>query len=124
MKALMVIDGKTISPFDIKSIEGTHGRRCCWDSWNRKKLWHPLMDTYIDLLPWWKRGMARRKFQCAWYYHKPFVQVRLNDSWNNIRFECKNNRECDEMLTQLRNEWDQALAKFHGTGCNFGLKDK
>jgi hypothetical protein len=121
MKALMVIDGRTISPFDIKSITSQGGYRRRWDN---KKLWHPMIEMYIRRLPWWKRGVVRNTFQCAWYYHKPSVTVRLNDSWCNIRIECKNNRECDEMLTQLRSEWDQALAKFHGTGCNFGLKDK
>lgn len=123
MKALMVIEGQTISPFDIKSIGVNHGHRPRWCSWNGDALWHPLMDTYIDMLPWWKRWTISRRYQIAYHYHQPYVQVRLNDSWHNIRIKCKNNRECDEIAIQLHRDWDQAMAKFHGTGCNFGLKD-
>jgi hypothetical protein len=121
MKALMVIDGRTISPFDIESIVGATGSRHRWD---QRKLWHPFLETYIKRLPWWKRGTVRRRFPQAYHYHRPYVQVHLDDRWRSIRIECRNNQECDEMATRLRSEWDQALAKFHGTGCNFNQQEK
>jgi hypothetical protein len=125
MKALMVIDGRTISPFGIKSITSHGGCRRRWCSHNEaKKLWHPMIETYIRRLPWWKRGVVRNTFPNAVHYHQSYVQVRLRDHWHNIRIECNTVRERDEMLIKLRSEWDQAMTKFHGTGCNFGLKDK
>jgi hypothetical protein len=121
MKALMVIDGRTVSPFDIKTITSHGGYRRRWDN---KKLWHPMIEMYIRRLPWWKRGVVRNTFPNAVHYHQSYVQVRLRDHWHNIRIECNTVRERDEMLIKLRSEWDQAMTKFHGTGCNFGLKDK
>jgi hypothetical protein len=125
MKALMVIDNHTISPFDIKSIDGDGGHRRRWCSYSTaKKLWHPMIETYIKRLPWWKRRPVHRRFPQAYYYHQPYVNVRREGHWHDIRIECRNVRERDALVYQLRSDWDQALANFHGKGCNFNPQDK
>jgi hypothetical protein len=123
MKALMIIRDTTISPFDIKSVQRKGGfrRKLCGET--NCKLWHPMINTYIKRLPWWKRMIAYHRFNIAYYYHKPYVQVRLTDYWRNIDINCKNNRERDRMANFIHADWDRAMAKFHGDGCNFNQKE-
>ena len=117
MKALIKINGRPINPFSIRhiGIGGAQGRRKK-DDFGRK-LYHTMASKLNTSRPWYKSMFAR--FYKTTPYRHPYVYIEISNKWyDNIEIQCTNFEECRILKKKLIEEWDDAIAKFHGSNIN------
>jgi hypothetical protein len=121
MKALITInDGannsRTVSPLHINEItkSSDHGRRR--RGYNSEKMYHPSINLYINKLPWYQRRMVRKKYPASWHYRKPYVEINCdNRFYDRMRMQFNNTTERDVYYAKVMKQWDEGMAKFHGS---------
>lgn len=114
--ALITVGNHLVSPLDIKYVRPYAGHRAKWDYWDGNiKLWHPMINSYIDKLPWYQRAWVRRKYAVCARHASAHVEIKITGlgHWP-VDIEFSSNRKANEYAVNMTNAWDQALAKFHG----------
>jgi hypothetical protein len=48
------------------------------DFWNDgKKLWHPMINSYIDKLPWYQRAWVRNNYPVCVRHTSAHVEIKI-----------------------------------------------
>ena len=115
MKALININGRNVSPLNIKGITKTKGGR--WGhTLDGKRLYHPLIEVYLRRLPWYQRWWVGGNYPSSWHYRSPTVEIDISGRYYDVRrISFSNRAKCDAFYDKVMTQWDDGLAKFHGT---------